>query len=199
MFPLLAPVAVALSAALYTLADSPNPQPSAPATQNYYFPQYTCVPSTDYYAWGVNFFDSSPNQNFVACRSVTANCRYQSDGSTGLCPDAPTPWGSVQTCGFYLCPKYASNGLPLDYFNWMRGSGGTICFYGYSDNPDAVHCGYNSNGDAVEVVGNITCAPALPSCSVSRRRYRREDNLTAMLRKTAKAGEVIRVSDSGKS
>ncbi|KAF7318495.1 hypothetical protein HMN09_00358700 [Mycena chlorophos] len=199
MLSLFAPAVVLLACALSARAPAaPAPSPAVPPNpSDYYYPEFTCSPASGpvvSYSWGVPpGFDNSNSNQYLECVSQTEACTYFDGTPTGiLCTQPAAQWDDVQTCGFYVCSKYTTDGLALVSFDWFSNSGETQCYYGAANEG---YCFYDSGGNLKDNTGN--CKPPIASpCRSSpgrRRRYRREDNFTAMLRRKMTTGQMVNV------
>ncbi|KAF7318512.1 hypothetical protein HMN09_00361000 [Mycena chlorophos] len=203
--------ALLLSAAHFAAADAP-PAQSSPTPQDpaYYYPPYTCPSGVDSYLWesNHNLIVDRPAHQYVECvwQGGNTDCTWnyngelKTDTSSSYCLKSPIPWGAAPNCAFSLCPKYlyitggprAGTVQNLRSVYWENGdsvgTGFTNCQYDGND-----LCWYNTRGDLIPGSSSTSdCAQtAISSCAVNRRRYRQEDNFTAMLRKRAASDEAV--------
>ncbi|KAF7313377.1 MFS domain-containing protein [Mycena chlorophos] len=192
---------VVFIAALSALADAPAPAPSpVPSDPNYYYPTYACAAGTDTATWTVDSVNN-PSNGTVECYIPEADCYYYLNGTydaddsneaRAACPRTATPASQNPSCNSFLCPKTNPDGSVLSSFDWYIYESESSCSY-----DDGSTCAYDVNGNFITSESNGDCPttviPASCASNPNRRRYRKEDNFTAMLRKKAVPGEAVRV------
>nr|GAT51041.1 predicted protein [Mycena chlorophos] len=216
LHPVVSLLVVALSAASVAAQGASTPSP-APQNPNFYYPPYTCPDGSQDFFWdfiviGVedagSLYCTTADGAYCHWDMTTDTLHYDSDGG-GACPETALAFSASHTCNFYLCGNYAPDNSPLSNVEWPQsgndstaGDGSTICNYGEfsSGGPSSTTtCVYDTEGnidytqsDYDNCYGDVIPAPC--ASTPNRRRYRQEDNLTAMLRRKAAAGEIIRVA-----
>nr|GAT60617.1 predicted protein [Mycena chlorophos] len=204
------------SATTTALAGPLAPRPSSPALA-YYSPSYFCpspvagveVTDVDYQApLGASGSDRDPT--LICSYGAARTCYFDLTNGHLLdiarhpqnvdCVDvvpglsAATVTSSDATCGL-RCTKTIADGLStLTLTEMDTDSGGFECTYADSAG-DGIICAYNVDGTPVPASAS-QCAASWNSCDSDtpyRRRYRREDNFTAWMKKKRGAVAVAPV------
>ncbi|KAF7318573.1 hypothetical protein HMN09_00367600 [Mycena chlorophos] len=170
-----------------------------------YAPTYLCPTSS---TWDTASWYTVPAGNYLICTTKATTpqtqCSYamspplngglEAQSGPGTCLGSAT--GPVTTISCALnCPVVGQTSLIL-MENSISGTT-TTCYYGGTLSPVAwFACQYSNEGGLLTTGSTTICPGTLtsgcPGPTNSRRRYRREDNMTALLRKKAVDVEVRR-------
>nr|GAT55700.1 predicted protein [Mycena chlorophos] len=174
------------------------PQPSQVAN-SFYIPAYDC-PAAETWPYGgvwnaVNIADSSKSGVLECDYDTLTPCFYdQQDGSLDPMSAKGCPLGNATaispTACDWRCSDYTTDDLNILSSLSAPWDGLLFCTYGViGQNSNAGYCAYDLSDGALRVLQSAAAlVPVCPSrassvCTQQRRQYRREDNLTASLRK----------------